>query len=410
MGIFQNLLASLRSTSEAGAMARDSRTLFHRLSQKMRADFDVSAHIHHAGSKGTARENTLKEFLAEGRLPMKYGVGAGEIIGHVRDVSPQCDLIIFDRINGATLLSDPDVQIYPIENVYGIIEVKSALSKAELLDGLEKIKAVKLMKPFGSVAKSIGGGMQFVHARPQPFGMIFAYGLADNSLDSLLDNLREWEVNNPREVWPNYICVLETGVILHNGEPFEELVSSDKFNDKTWPSNFPWKEDSLFKFYIALLDVCSGMDLGPVELDRYFNPATKVGKYHVEGHVEFTRRRKDTDEPGAKVRLSERALDRIVAYGEANGSMKYGDYLRKRFGQLPMGMEGTKQLKNDIHIFFPGEAEAAAEAQGRIKENMTQMEMMELFGLLHLHEIAINGKLYAISFRDMTEEDYEEVK
>ena len=157
-------------------MTRDSRTLFQRLSQKLQADFEVSGHIQHAPSKGTVRENAPREFLAQGRLPMKYGNGSGEIIGHVRDVSPQCDLVIYDQINGATLISDPSVQIFPIESVYGIIELKSSLSKKTLIDALETIKAMKTMK-LQRRQTHVGGGMQSIYARPRPFGMVFAYTL-----------------------------------------------------------------------------------------------------------------------------------------------------------------------------------------------------------------------------------------
>ena len=69
----------------------DTRTLFQTISKRMRADFDASAQIKHSGSKGTIRENNLRNFLAEGRLPAKYGLGAGEVVGRIRDTSRQCD-------------------------------------------------------------------------------------------------------------------------------------------------------------------------------------------------------------------------------------------------------------------------------------------------------------------------------
>jgi transposase InsO family protein len=49
----------------------------------MRLDFEASAQVKHAGSKGTIRENNLRSFLAEGRLPAKCGLGAGEIVGRI---------------------------------------------------------------------------------------------------------------------------------------------------------------------------------------------------------------------------------------------------------------------------------------------------------------------------------------
>jgi hypothetical protein len=95
----------------------------------MHADFEAAAQINHSVSKGTFRENVLKDFLAEGRMPYKYGIGSGEVVGRVRDTSKQCDLIVYDRLNGVKLLYDEAIQVFPIDCIYGIIEVKSTLSK-----------------------------------------------------------------------------------------------------------------------------------------------------------------------------------------------------------------------------------------------------------------------------------------
>ena len=94
----------------------------------MHTDFVASAQVHHKGSKGTFREGILRDFLEAGRLPMRYGLGAGEIISYIRgETSRQADLIVYDKLNGITLLYDKAVQVFPINCVYGIIEVKSAL-------------------------------------------------------------------------------------------------------------------------------------------------------------------------------------------------------------------------------------------------------------------------------------------
>ncbi len=68
----------------------NTRTLLQKISQKMRADFrGVGAKSSTLAQKGTVRENQLRSFLAEeGRLPAKYGLGAGEVVGRVRDSRP----------------------------------------------------------------------------------------------------------------------------------------------------------------------------------------------------------------------------------------------------------------------------------------------------------------------------------
>lgn len=69
----------------------DTKALFQAISGKMHADFKATAQVAHRGSKGTIRENILRKFLEEGRLPSKYGLGSGEIVGRIKDTSRQSD-------------------------------------------------------------------------------------------------------------------------------------------------------------------------------------------------------------------------------------------------------------------------------------------------------------------------------
>lgn len=235
----------------------DTKTLFQTISRRMRSDFEMTAQIQHKGSKGTVRENILQSFLKEGRLPSKYGIGAGEIVGRVKETSRQSDIIIYDKLNGVTLLYDDHTQVYPIDCVYGIIEVKSTLSKVEFIDSLDKIAAFKAMSPGGKISNPIGGGMNVAYPRPKPFGIVFAYNLSNNSLESLVANLREWEIDKDPSLWPNYICVLETGVIYHNNNNlFEKCLDSDKIVEGCWPISLLFGEDSLWNFTLLYM-ICA---------------------------------------------------------------------------------------------------------------------------------------------------------
>ena len=69
-----------------------------------------------------------------------------------------------------------NLQIFPIESVYGIIEVKSSLSKDELLDSLEKIKTLKSLVPRESIQIK-GPIFETAYPRPMPFGIVFSYSL-----------------------------------------------------------------------------------------------------------------------------------------------------------------------------------------------------------------------------------------
>ena len=77
----------------------DIKKVFRGISQKLQSDFEISSEINHQGNKGTYRESALRDFLLSGRLPKRFGIGTGEIIGPTRKVSKQSDLVIFDQLD-----------------------------------------------------------------------------------------------------------------------------------------------------------------------------------------------------------------------------------------------------------------------------------------------------------------------
>lgn len=384
----------------------DTRVLFQNISKKLSVDFEAASQINHRGSRGTVRENILKDFLAEGRLPAKYGIGSGEIVGRVRDVSKQSDIIIYDKLNGVTLLYDETTKVFPIDSVYGIIEVKSALSKSEFIDCLNKIKVFKSMSINGSITQQIGGGLTITHARSRPFGMIFAFSLAGNSLSSLFENLREWESENPSAVWPNYICILGSGVIYHNKSVFDSCIPSSKIDEKSYPLYLEHGDDSLFQFYCALHDACAEMQLGTVELTKYYDPAVRIGDYVIYGRgVEGSVVRN-----GRLIRshITEKAIEHIVSWCSAHGAIKYGETLIKRFGCIPMGMEDSQMLSWDVYLYNPNDL-AGITITELEKNPITNHDGRIGFSqpcLASAMELVINDVLYVIPYDSLSSEDF----
>lgn len=325
----------------------DTKKVFRHVSNKMLSDFEVSSEIHHNGSKGTYRESSLKKFLEEGRLPKRFAIGSGEIVGLAQNVSKQSDLIIYDQIDGLSLIYDDNIQVYPIESVLGIIEVKSTLNKTELIRALENIKSVKSLVPNETTSKHIGGGLQMAYKRPSPFGAVFGYHLGGNSLDSLVENLTEWEKSVPKSLWPNIIAVLNQGIIFHYGDGLRMSFTNEEILKCYFPSAIHFKADTLFKFYAAIIDLCSSTNLGPTELGRYFEGAETVGKYVVSNHNRLTR-------PNIEkvYKLTEKFITKIVEHCRAHGSITNKDFFIKRFGQVPLGMEGQR-LNQEVYLYNP---------------------------------------------------------
>ena len=190
----------------------------------MLEDFKLSAEIKHQGDvKEHDRESTLKKFPSEGRLPLRYKIGSREIVGPAHNVSRQSDLIIYDQLNGYSLIYDASTQVYPIECVAGTVAVKSTLNKTEFMDSLENIKSVKMLVPQDTVSTAMIVGL-VRYKRPLPFGAIFGYRLGGNSLDSLVKYPIEWERENPKEYWTNVIALLGEGLLYHDSRWAESCL------------------------------------------------------------------------------------------------------------------------------------------------------------------------------------------
>lgn len=386
----------------------DAKQLFRAVSDKMRSDFELAAQFVHKGTRGTARENTLRDFLAKGRLPAKYGLGAGEVVGHVRDVSRQCDIVVYDSMYGLSLHYDEDNQIYPIDSVYGIIEVKSGLSKAELLDALEKIKVFKEMTVGGAIAEPMGSGFTIVRPRPRPFGVVFAYSLDGNSIDSLYENLKEWESKNSPTTWPNHICVLNEGCI-HHQHLFETCLDSETITNKCISVPLKYGNDSLFKFYCAIHDMCSRMKLGPVELERYFSPGVKIGRFSVFGRITEAQVAFDGKLP-VPARLKESTLEKIVAWCAKTKKIRHSDLLKKQFGKLPLGVaENSTGMNALLYLYNPDNFLGIDKIQANpsTEENMPTDHFSTLLNVL---DVTIDGDLYALAMGSLNAADWEPLK
>jgi hypothetical protein len=257
------------------------------------AEFNQAAAVAHPGDRGDNREEILREFLRQ-RLPSKYGVAKGQIITKDGKHSHSADIIIYDSLTTPPLYSKRTA-IVPIEGVYGIIEVKSTLSKTEFVDAARKIEAFKRLAP-----RDLGliETRQYVtlHRASRPFGIVFGFSLADNSIESLSGNWTELnaQIHNV-DFFVNFATVLGRGILrfeqanvtvgekhlllgtdefvnlvetIHkkarNGEPHDEIfirVVGETLADQTFG-----------RFFVYLLILLSRMRLNTPDLGQYLDP------------------------------------------------------------------------------------------------------------------------------------------
>ncbi len=101
--------------------------------------------IFHAAEFGTYRERLVKDFISS-LLPGYYKFGEGFLVNRESENSTQCDIIVYDDNETPRLESLNENRFFPVETVYGIGEVKSKLSVAELIKALRKLQAVKTLR------------------------------------------------------------------------------------------------------------------------------------------------------------------------------------------------------------------------------------------------------------------------
>jgi hypothetical protein len=99
----------------------------------------------HDPELGRLNETHLVKMLRD-YLPPKIGIGTGFIVsGGSRKPSPQCDIVLYNALNNAPLYKSEAWSIYPIEMVYGVIEVKTTLKPATLKEAFKNCAAIRSM-------------------------------------------------------------------------------------------------------------------------------------------------------------------------------------------------------------------------------------------------------------------------
>lgn len=271
----------------------DLKKFFSAVEDSLLAQFHRAGFITHSGDKGENREQILRDFLTQ-HLPSKYGITNGQIITKEGKQSHSADIIIYDKLHCPILYAE-HTAILPIEGVYGIIEVKSDLSKPEFLDAARKIESFKRLSPRDL---SIIQTREYVtlHRPSRPFGIILGYECKGNSLDSLTQNWQELNRSiHDVDYFVNMVGVLGEGIlnfemlnlglgekhIIFSTDEFVDLVLSEKEKEaKGEPGgniltriiNENLDSKTFGRFFVYLLIMLERIKLGVPDIGRYLDP------------------------------------------------------------------------------------------------------------------------------------------
>lgn len=213
------------------------------LESELHARYDISSTIRHRGEKGRQREHGLAGFLKE-YLPEAYGVATGELISvDGDDLSPQCDIIVYDRLVTPIIGKFEAVQQVLINGTYCVIEVKSHLTKASLDDAAQKYSKIRSLYPLSKDTKEAFS----------PALILFGYRM-ETSISACTDFVLEYSRNEDITV-----VALDSGITVRIGP-----------EDNSIPSKIVWAPGTDFRygiystlalFYTMILEVCHSTKL-----------------------------------------------------------------------------------------------------------------------------------------------------
>lgn len=150
--------------------------VFHSYSRKVLREYEEAKAASQKLSfdSGPATEKAVRDFFAQ-RLPGRYGVGEGFVIDAEGNQSKQCDVVIFDKERTTVMSTEQSLTFWPFESVYGVVQVKSKLTKPALQSAVENIAAFKRLRRERNDCVRVGGMVSNVGYQNPPFGMLVAH-------------------------------------------------------------------------------------------------------------------------------------------------------------------------------------------------------------------------------------------
>lgn len=110
---------------------------------------NVKNNLLHAGEYGVYKEEIFRNF-ASFALPKNMFVGDGFVVNSKKEITTQCDVVIYDGINGPLIFGNTKNKFFPNEIVFGIGEMKSKLTTSKVCASLLKLSKCKKIRYTGN--------------------------------------------------------------------------------------------------------------------------------------------------------------------------------------------------------------------------------------------------------------------
>jgi len=228
----------------------------------------------HLGERGRNDEERFRRFLTR-VLPRRFSIGTGFIVCSEPDVpiSNQVDIVLFDEIYNSPLHRELSAMVFPVEMVYGTIEVKGRIAKKDLksiCSSIEKIRTAgkhRWYLEYTSRAKCPRNPNKLVVAKAEykdttpPRAFVLAYEKKGwRSIDDFEASLKE-------EVKKHGVHIHGLAILGCDWYVSQEAHASGgpRFNVS--------EGDALLKFMRGMLHSVSSLRVRQASMDRYFAQA-----------------------------------------------------------------------------------------------------------------------------------------
>ncbi|SGZ09776.1 Putative uncharacterized protein [Moritella viscosa] len=241
--------------------------------KQLLAEYDRSLGLKHPVNRGDAREDYLKEFLKEqGLIPFKYGVSdvSSRVVSTSGHHSKELDIVFYDKINNISLLKYRSSEFFPIESVYGTVQVKSCLNNRKTVkDGLNNIASFKKLKKSGTSTTEFGQYSVQTSAS-RGFGILFAYK-SKLKWATVISAIKEFMSENPSSNWPNAVVVLDQGVMvpLNGNKGCYQTHEIDKLTEPSVMGRPDQGGNTLLNMYNLIMDMLKETRLSEVDHTKY---------------------------------------------------------------------------------------------------------------------------------------------
>jgi hypothetical protein len=323
---------------------------FHYYQERMIADYERSKDIKHPRDVGDAREEILRHFLNDnGLIPNRFSVSGAKtrVASPTGHSSAELDVVLYDRDDSISLMRrDGGYQVLPIESVYGVIQVKSRLTKKAIREGLKNLASFKTLTKIQEPAHGVVSGYYNSNRSSKGFGVLFAYD-SDLEWGDVVQEMQSFADANKRDLLCNAVFILKKGFFLHGDgtnacklNPHIDQLHAIKIH------GYPDRDGScLYQFMTSLLLMLRMTEVSIPNIDRYFRLPFVAGQRSYEFSMGmFSEIANCPDHGDYRREISEDSLKKVV------------DWCR--------GAEPINWIKaTDIALGRPGDNYAAYERQ-----------------------------------------------